>query len=101
MTWECLRLDPNFRARPWGAPGKQRLWESHLNNSSWFPVERWLDLPLCEDFQYVVTLREPVPRLLHQCLEENGWVVSHTKSWEVGDVNECDACIQGCTDNIT
>ena len=49
-------------------PGEQRLWESHLNNASWFPVERWLDLPLCEEFQYVVTLREPVPRLLHQCL---------------------------------
>ena len=49
-------------------PGKQRVWESHLNNASWFPVERWLDLPLCEEFQYVVTLREPVPRLLHQCL---------------------------------
>eukprot|EP00435_Cladocopium_sp_Y103_P043200 s2893_g12.t1 len=54
-----------------GAPArlgncKQRLWERHLNNGSWFPVERWLDLPLCEEFQYVVTLREPVPRLLHQ-----------------------------------
>ena len=84
MTWECLRLDPNFiRARLWGAPsfapGEQRLWESHLNNGSWFPVERWLDLPLCEDFQYVVTLREPVPRLLHQCLEKTGWVVVSQK----------------------
>ena len=53
---------------PYLFPGEQRLWESHLNNASWFPVERWLDLPLCEEFQYVVTLREPVPRLLHQCL---------------------------------
>ena len=28
---------------------------------TWFSVERWLDLPLCEDFQYVVALRDPAP----------------------------------------
>ena len=49
--------------------GRQRFWESRLHNVTWFPVERWLDLPLCEGFQYVVTLREPVPRVLHQPLE--------------------------------
>lgn len=49
--------------------GQQRRWESRLRNVTWFPVERWLDLPLCEGFQYVVTLREPVPRVLHQHLE--------------------------------
>ena len=69
-------------------PGKQRVWESHLNNASWFPVERWLDLPLCEEFQYVVTLREPVPRLLHQCLGQK-----QLGRNEVMVVMECDVCI--------
>ena len=53
--------------------GRQRFWESRLRNVTWFPVERWLDLPLCEGFQYVVTLREPVPRVLHQPLEGKEW----------------------------
>ena len=52
------------RARP--ASCSQRRSESATENSSWFPVERWLDLPLCDDFQYVVALREPVARSLHQ-----------------------------------
>ncbi|CAJ1448196.1 unnamed protein product, partial [Effrenium voratum] len=45
--------------------GQRRL-ELDDNGTTWFSVERWLDLPLCEDFQYVVALRDPVPRVLHQ-----------------------------------
>lgn len=72
---ELRRTKKEERQIHWKIPtematqGQQRRWESRLRNVTWFPVERWLDLPLCEGFQYVVTLREPVPRVLHQHLE--------------------------------
>ncbi|CAE6971963.1 CYP704B1 [Symbiodinium sp. CCMP2592] len=51
-----------------GLPGscRQRVRENRDRNTTWVAVERWLDLPLCDDFQYVVALREPVMRTLHQ-----------------------------------
>ncbi|CAE7398388.1 CYP704B1, partial [Symbiodinium sp. CCMP2456] len=51
-----------------GIPGscRQRVRENRDRNTTWVAVERWLDLPLCDDFQYVVALREPVMRTLHQ-----------------------------------
>eukprot|EP00441_Pelagodinium_beii_P006959 CAMPEP_0197690790 /NCGR_PEP_ID=MMETSP1338-20131121/108830_1 /TAXON_ID=43686 ORGANISM="Pelagodinium beii, Strain RCC1491" /NCGR_SAMPLE_ID=MMETSP1338 /ASSEMBLY_ACC=CAM_ASM_000754 /LENGTH=383 /DNA_ID=CAMNT_0043273275 /DNA_START=36 /DNA_END=1184 /DNA_ORIENTATION=- len=45
---------------------KQRRQEAAQLQTSWIEVERWLDLPLCDDFGYVVALREPVSRTLHQ-----------------------------------
>ena len=56
----------------------QRKWRLKVSNAAgraafamWpgSPVERWLDLPLCEGFQYVVTLREPVPRVCTSTLK--------------------------------
>ncbi|CAE8629674.1 unnamed protein product [Polarella glacialis] len=44
----------------------QRRQESLRENATWTTVERWLDLPLCEDLSYVVALREPVMRTIHQ-----------------------------------
>merc|ERR1711862_571313 len=40
---------------------------SHAN-VSWTSVERWVDLPLCENLQYVVALRAPLARTLHQLM---------------------------------
>lgn len=44
---------------------EQRLRKVAQANTSWMSVERWVDLPLCEDLQYVVILREPMVRTLH------------------------------------
>lgn len=45
---------------------RQRLSEARGKNFSWNSVERWVDLPLCEGMKYVVALRRPVERTLHQ-----------------------------------
>eukprot|EP00927_Polykrikos_kofoidii_P039737 TRINITY_DN34066_c0_g1_i1.p1 TRINITY_DN34066_c0_g1~~TRINITY_DN34066_c0_g1_i1.p1 ORF type:complete len:562 (-),score=53.08 TRINITY_DN34066_c0_g1_i1:104-1789(-) len=44
----------------------QRSVEASQENISWMSVERWIDLPLCENFRYVATLREPITRLVSQ-----------------------------------
>ncbi|CAE7272493.1 CYP704B1 [Symbiodinium natans] len=44
---------------------QQRLRELARHNLSWSSIERWLDLPLCEELQYVAALRLPVTRTLH------------------------------------
>lgn len=43
----------------------QRIRKLSQTNSSWMSVERWVDLPLCEELQYVVVLREPITRTVH------------------------------------
>ncbi|CAE7667031.1 CYP704B1 [Symbiodinium sp. CCMP2592] len=54
------------RAAP--ATCQQRLREMARFNLSWSSIERWLDLPLCEELQYVTALRLPVSRTLHHFL---------------------------------
>ena len=39
--------------------------EARLHGFNWFSVERWVDVPLCENFGYVVVLRDAVSRTLH------------------------------------
>lgn len=44
---------------------EKRLRQLSQANASWMSVERWVDLPLCDELQYAVALREPVERTLH------------------------------------
>lgn len=66
--WCHLRGDGPFWIGEDALPAtcRQRLREAKLFNASWMSVERWVDLPLCEDLRYVVALREPVARAVHQ-----------------------------------
>eukprot|EP00927_Polykrikos_kofoidii_P046784 TRINITY_DN40917_c0_g1_i1.p1 TRINITY_DN40917_c0_g1~~TRINITY_DN40917_c0_g1_i1.p1 ORF type:complete len:617 (-),score=75.96 TRINITY_DN40917_c0_g1_i1:133-1914(-) len=68
---------PGSRCQLWGdgafwlgeravpASCAHRLREARRYNLSWMTVERWIDLPLCEELQYIVALRAPVSRTTH------------------------------------
>jgi len=66
LCWE--RGDGPYWMGEAGLPAscRQRLSEAQGNNFSWNSVERWVDLPLCEGMRYVVALRRPLERTLHQ-----------------------------------
>ena len=66
LCWE--RGDGPYWMGQAGLPAscRQRLSEARGKNFSWNSVERWVDLPLCEGMRYVVALRRPVERTLHQ-----------------------------------
>eukprot|EP00933_Yihiella_yeosuensis_P012179 TRINITY_DN12033_c0_g2_i2.p1 TRINITY_DN12033_c0_g2~~TRINITY_DN12033_c0_g2_i2.p1 ORF type:complete len:554 (-),score=84.41 TRINITY_DN12033_c0_g2_i2:199-1860(-) len=78
------------RAAP--ASCAQRVREMARANVSWVSVERWLDLPLCDDLQYVVALRAPVARTLHHFLH----LLSYFINWryDLTDIVELAAVVK-------